>query len=103
MCLGSTNAGWKVAYNLSGSESLDIRCFLLAAFIIKYRKWLSAIKNVMNMNPVHLEGGGSSGSPLFEENIVYGILHGGGPIEHPEVCVFNSASFIRRLLHYQDR
>ena len=57
----------------------------------------------MYMNPVHPEGGGSSGSPLYEENIVYGILHGGGPIEHPEVCVFNSASFIRRLLHYQDR
>ena len=54
----------------------------------------------MYMNPVHPEGGGSSGSPLYEENIVYGILHGGGPIEHPEVCVFNSASFIRRLLHY---
>ena len=57
----------------------------------------------MYMNPSHPEGGGSSGSPLFEENNVYGILHGGGPIEHPEVCVFNSASFIRRLLHYQDR
>lgn len=57
----------------------------------------------MYMNPVHPEGGGSSGSPLFEENIVYGILHGGGPIGHPEVCVFNSASSIRRLLHKQDK
>ena len=52
MCLGSAKASQKVAYNLSDSESFDIRCFLFAAFIIKYCKWLSVVKNVMKMKNV---------------------------------------------------
>ncbi len=43
----------------------------------------------------HPTDGGSSGSPLFKDNVVYGILHGGNPENkgknHPEICVFYSA------------
>ena len=52
MCWGSAKASQKVAYNLSDSESFDIRCFLFAAFIIKYCKWLSVVKNVIKMKNV---------------------------------------------------
>lgn len=45
---------------------------------------------------IHPAGGGSSGSPLFKDNVVYGILHGGSPEDegekHPEICVFYTAN-----------
>jgi hypothetical protein len=50
----------------------------------------------------HPTGGGSSGSPLFKDNIVYGILHGGNPNvdgeEHPEICAFYAASAARTVI-----
>jgi hypothetical protein len=44
----------------------------------------------------HPTDGGSSGSPLFKDNEVYGILHGGNPEDegekHPEICAFYIAN-----------
>lgn len=50
------------------------------------------------MHPEHPMGGGSSGSPLLRDNIVYGVLHAGNPYDrtenkhHPEICIFYAAS-----------
>lgn len=50
------------------------------------------------MNPPHPIGGGSSGSPLYEGNTIYGILHGGGASILPEICVFYSSSHLLSLM-----
>jgi hypothetical protein len=47
---------------------------------------------------IHPTEGGSSGSPLFKNNIVYGILHAGNK-EYPSICVFTAASFAKKLLY----
>lgn len=47
---------------------------------------------------IHPTEGGSSGSPLFKNNIVYGVLHAGNK-EDPSICVFISASFVKKLLY----
>lgn len=51
------------------------------------------------MNPPHPTGGGSSGSPLIEDNTVYGILHG-SPTDYPEICVFYSTSHLLSLIRH---
>lgn len=45
---------------------------------------------------LHPTEGGSSGSPLLKNNIVYGVLHAGNE-EDPSICVFTSASFVKKL------
>lgn len=49
------------------------------------------------MTPIHPKKGGSSGSPLFKGNVVYGVLHAGNT-SHPEYCIFFSAQAIRQLI-----
>ena len=55
------------------------------------------------MSPQHPTSGGSSGSPLLKDNIVYGILHAGNPHDeledktHPEICIFYAASAALQL------
>ena len=44
------------------------------------------------MSPKHPESGGSSGSPLYKGNTIYGILQGG----KGNYCAFISSSFIRK-------
>ncbi len=51
------------------------------------------------MKPAHPWGGGSSGSPILNGNIVCGILHAGGAESHPDICVYFSAE--RALLAIQ--
>jgi uncharacterized tellurite resistance protein B-like protein len=51
-------------------------------------------------NTIHPTEGGSSGSPLLKDNIVYGILHAGNE-EDPSICVFTAASFVKKLLQAQ--
>jgi len=51
------------------------------------------------MSPSHPYGGGSSGSPIFMGSKVYGVLHAGGSVNHPEICVFFSAARILHLLN----
>lgn len=51
------------------------------------------------MNHLHPTGGGSSGSPLIEDNTVYGILHG-SPTDYPEICVFYSTSHLLSLIQH---
>ena len=46
---------------------------------------------------IHPTEGGSSGSPLLKNNIVYGVLHAGNE-EDPSICVFTSALFVKKLL-----
>ena len=50
------------------------------------------------MIPSHPVNGGSSGSPLYVGNTIYGILHGGGSNTLPDVCVFFSSSSILQIL-----
>lgn len=50
------------------------------------------------MIPSHPTTGGSSGSPLFIGDTVYGILHAGGNTVFPDVCVFYSAAHALQLL-----
>ena len=50
------------------------------------------------VDTIHPTEGGSSGSPLLKDNIVYGILHAGNK-EDPSICVFTAASFAHRLLY----
>lgn len=55
----------------------------------------------VTMSPPHPDGGGSSGSPIFMGSTVYGILHAGGSVHYPEICVFFSAARVLRLLNTQ--
>lgn len=50
----------------------------------------------MRMSPTHPVGG-SSGSPLYCDNEVYGILHGGNQ-ESLDICVFYSSSHLSKFL-----
>lgn len=50
------------------------------------------------MIPSHPINGGSSGSPLYLGNTVYGILHGGGSHTLPDICVFFSSASTLQLL-----
>ena len=49
------------------------------------------------MTPIHPTEGGSSGSPLIKDDIVYGILHGGNKSD-TSICVFSSAAHAFHLL-----
>lgn len=49
------------------------------------------------MTPIHPIEGGSSGSPLIKDNIVYGILHAGDTSD-TSICVFSSAAHALHLL-----
>ena len=49
------------------------------------------------MTPIHPTEGGSSGSPLLKDNIVYGILHAGNK-KDTSICVFYSAAHALHLL-----
>ena len=49
------------------------------------------------MTPIHPIEGGSSGSPLIKDNIVYGILHAGHKSDN-SICVFFSAVHALHLL-----
>lgn len=49
------------------------------------------------MTPIHPTEGGSSGSPLIKDDIVYGILHAGNKSD-TSICVFSSASHALHLL-----
>lgn len=49
------------------------------------------------MTPIHPIEGGSSGSPLIKDNIVYGILHAGDTSD-TSICVFSSAAHALSLL-----
>lgn len=49
------------------------------------------------MIPIHPTEGGSSGSPLIKDNIVYGILHAGHKSDN-SICVFFSAVHALHLL-----
>ena len=53
-------------------------------------------------NPVHPWGGGSSGSPILDDNKVYGILHAGGANDNPDICVFFSAAYALRKILQQN-
>lgn len=44
------------------------------------------------MTPTHPTQGGSSGSPIYIGDTVYGVLHGGNE-EMPDICVFGSTRF----------
>lgn len=50
-----------------------------------------------DFHSAHPTSGGSSGSPLYKNNTIYGILHGGN-YEDPRICVFTNASFVKQLL-----
>lgn len=49
------------------------------------------------MTPIHPTEGGSSGSPLIKDDIVYGILHAGNKSD-TSICVFSSAAHALHLL-----
>ena len=49
------------------------------------------------MSPIHPTEGGSSGSPLIKDDIVYGILHAGDTSD-TSICVFSSAAYALHLL-----
>lgn len=49
------------------------------------------------MTPIHPKEGGSSGSPLIKDDIVYGILHAGSKSD-TSICVFSSAAHALHLL-----
>ncbi len=49
------------------------------------------------MTPIHPTEGGSSGSPLIKDDIVYGILHAGNKSD-TSICVFSSAAYALHLL-----
>ena len=52
------------------------------------------------MIPSHPTNGGSSGSPLYIGNKIYGILHAGGADKLPDICVFFSSIHALKLLKH---
>ena len=53
------------------------------------------------MQPIHPTEGGSSGSPVIKNNIVYGLVSG-GYVADKRICQFTSACFINKLLSQID-
>lgn len=63
-----------------------------------------------SFTPTHPTDGGSSGSPLLKDNIVYGILHAGNPNDeddnnkpHPEICIFYAAYAVGETLYRETK
>ena len=48
-------------------------------------------------NSIHPQEGGSSGSPLLKNGVVYGVLHAGNE-KDPSICVFTTATFVKKLM-----
>lgn len=87
------NIFYKNVHNSKSNDTIDI-CAIKTTAVVKDAYYFVGNFFGCDMTPMHPEKGGSSGSPIFDGNIVYGILHGG----KESMCVFCSSVYTLKVI-----